>query len=152
MTELYVQAQILDQRNLTVHMPGVTRQAENFATWPSKLWISLYFGRTIKSETRLFFGPLRTLTATVNRWIEDGILSRDLPVSIMASKSSDGWLWMSLGPYLLRHPKTRLTEVAILGYFGSLAVHRQLVAIRQASKITRHNKRPNISQQTEDGE
>ncbi|CAD6583169.1 MAG: hypothetical protein ASARMPREDX12_001196 [Alectoria sarmentosa] len=53
----------------------------------------------------------------------------------MASKSSDGWLWMSL---------------AILGYFGSLAVHRQLVAIRQASKITRHDKRPNISQQTED--
>ncbi|KAF6230150.1 hypothetical protein HO133_004489 [Letharia lupina] len=53
----------------------------------------------------------------------------------MASKSSDGWLWVSL---------------AILGYFGSLAVHRQLVVIRQASEVTRHDKRPNISQQTED--
>lgn len=54
----------------------------------------------------------------------------------MTSKSSDGWLWMGL---------------AILGYFGSLAIHKQLVAIRQASEITRHDKRPNISQQTEDG-
>lgn len=53
----------------------------------------------------------------------------------MSSKSSDGWLWVSL---------------AIFGYFASLAVHRQLIAIRQASQITRHDKRPNISQQTED--
>ena len=42
-------------------------------------------------------------------------------------------------------------KIAILGYFGSFAVHRQLVAIRQASEVTRHDKRPNISQQTEDG-
>ena len=69
----------------------------------------------------------------------------------MASKFSDGWLWASLGQYLCRRSKVRLIEIAILGYFGSFAVHRQLVAIRQASEVTRHDKRPNISQQTEDG-
>ena len=70
----------------------------------------------------------------------------------MASKFSDGWLWASLGQFCCRWLKDRLRETAILGYFGSFAVHRQLVAIRQASEVTRHDKRPNISQQTEDGE
>ena len=69
----------------------------------------------------------------------------------MASKFSDGWLWASLGQYCCRRSKVGLIEIAILGYFGSFAVHRQLVAIRQASEVTRHDKRPNISQQTEDG-
>ena len=41
--------------------------------------------------------------------------------------------------------------IAILGYTGSFLVHRQLVAIRLASEVTHHDKRPNISQQTEDG-
>lgn len=71
----------------------------------------------------------------------------------MAFKSSDGWLWASLGWYLC-DPTKRCSdswEIVILGYLGSLAVHRQLVAIRQASEVTRHDKRPNISQQTEDG-
>ena len=69
----------------------------------------------------------------------------------MASKFSDGWLWASLGQYTCRRPEVRLTRTAILGYLGSFAVHRQLVAIRQASEVTRHDKRPNISQHTEDG-
>ena len=69
----------------------------------------------------------------------------------MASKFSDGWLWASLGQCCCRPLQYRLMEIAILGYFGSFAVHRQLVAIRQASEVTRHDKRPTISQQTEDG-
>ena len=63
--------------------------------------------------------------------------------------------WLALGEprsVLLSPIKGQTNEkIAILGYFGSFAVHRQLVAIRQASEVTRHDKRPNISQQTEDG-
>lgn len=69
----------------------------------------------------------------------------------MTSGFSDGWLWASLGQYFCRRSKVILREIAILGYFGSFAIHRQLVAIRQASEVTRHDRRPNISQQTEDG-
>lgn len=71
----------------------------------------------------------------------------------MAPMSSDSWLWVDLGQYsyCLATRKLKLREIAIIGYFTSFAVHRQLVAIRQASEVTRHDKRPNISQQTEDG-
>lgn len=71
----------------------------------------------------------------------------------MAPKSSDSWLWVTLGQFscCLAIRKLKLRETAVLGFFGSFAVHKQLVAIRQASEVTRHDKRPNISQQTEDG-
>lgn len=70
---------------------------------------------------------------------------------MMPSTSSDIWLLLDLGEYLHRQSKVRLIGIVILGYFGSLAVHKQLVAIRQASEVITNDKRPNISRQTEDG-
>lgn len=65
------------------------------------------------SEARLFFGPiaaptfryfhialshlLRLTLSTVRGW-------ETVNRSIMASKTSDGWLWVTLGQYLYRQP------------------------------------------------
>lgn len=111
----------------------------------------------ILTEARLFFGPNLDL---VRPLLPRPLLKVSYMVgwdcvnrSVMAPKSSDSWLWVTLGQYscCLATRKLKLRKAATLGYFGSFAVHRQLVAIRQASEVTRRDKRPNISQQTEDG-